>query len=486
MAGEINHRSRPTSEDHGQVNHGISNTDHGHDRSHHHHHRGLLPVPTSFSEFRRTRLQGEKVKSSFIKDRGDSGRNGIHPWHFIRICFRSASKASAVCNLLWPVVPVALAVRYSLPDQHIPIFILSYIAMAPCANLIGFAGQEFARKVPHVFGVLIETTCGSVVEIILFMILLRKDQFEVIKAAILGSILATMLLCLGLCFFAGGLYHEEQTFSDAISEAGSGLLLTAGVALSIPTVFKYGLPSDEPANLDVGDKVLSISRIVSILLIIAYCVFVFFQARTHHGIYDAIFEYDEHRDRDGHKDAAKDKLTMTECIIALTIAIALVTIIAITLVGQIEHVIENSTVSDAFMGLILVPLVEKFAEHLTAIDEAWDNQMNFALSHVLGATLQTALFNAPLTVIVGWGLHKHMDLDFAVFNLVMLILSILTVGRFLQDQKSNYLEGSLLVILYVAIAVSAYYYPDPVHMKHDGASGSGEASPSGSEGGHRR
>lgn len=120
----------------------------------------------------------------------------------------------------------------TLPDDHILIFILSYIAMAPCANLIGFAGQEFARKVPHVFGVLIETTVGSIVEIILFMVLLSKDQFLVIKAAILGSILATMLLCLGLCFFVGGIYHEEQTFSDTISEAGSGLLLTAYVALS--------------------------------------------------------------------------------------------------------------------------------------------------------------------------------------------------------------------------------------------------------------
>lgn len=59
------------------------------------------------------------------------------------------------------------------------------------------------------------------------MVLLSKDMFEVIKAAILGSILATMLLCLGLCFFAGGLYYDEQTFSEAISEAGSGLLLTA-------------------------------------------------------------------------------------------------------------------------------------------------------------------------------------------------------------------------------------------------------------------
>ena len=68
------------------------------------------------------------------------------------------------------------------------------------------------------------------------------------------------------------------------------------------------------------------------------------------------------------------------------------------------------------MGLILVPIVEKAAEHLTAMDEAWDNQMNFALSHVLGATIQTALFNAPLTIIVAWGLHKPMDLNFELFD----------------------------------------------------------------------
>lgn len=89
------------------------------------------------------------------------------------------------------------------------------------------------------------------------------------------------------------------------------------------------------------------------------------------------------------------------------------------------------------MGLILVPLVEKAAEHITAIDEAWDNQMNLALSHVLGATLQTALFNGPFIVIVGWGMKFDMGLDFDVFNLVMLILAIVTVGNFLRDQKSN-------------------------------------------------
>jgi Ca2+:H+ antiporter len=70
---------------------------------------------------------------------------------------------------------------------------------------------------------------GSIVEIILFMVLLSKDMFFVIKAAIMGSILATMLLCLGACFFVGGMLKEEQEFNEAISEAGSGLLLTASV-----------------------------------------------------------------------------------------------------------------------------------------------------------------------------------------------------------------------------------------------------------------
>jgi Ca2+:H+ antiporter len=107
------------------------------------------------------------------------------------------------------------------------VFILNYIAMIPCANLVGFAGQELARKLPRVVGILLETTLGSVVEIVLFMVLLKNNEFSVIRDAILGSILATLLLCLGLCFFAGGMKRDEQEFDEAVSEVGNGLLLTA-------------------------------------------------------------------------------------------------------------------------------------------------------------------------------------------------------------------------------------------------------------------
>jgi Ca2+:H+ antiporter len=172
---------------------------------------------------------GSWVKALRVRPAGESGRHGVHPWQFLRISFRSSSKVSSVVNVLWPAVPAALAVRYALPEHHLLVFVLSYVAMVPCANLIGFAGQELARKVPHVFGVLTETTLGSIVEIILFMVLLVRpsDEVQVIQAAILGSILATMLLCLGLCFFVGGLRRDEQEFDEAVSEAGNGLLLTA-------------------------------------------------------------------------------------------------------------------------------------------------------------------------------------------------------------------------------------------------------------------
>jgi len=125
------------------------------------------------------------------------------------------------------------------------------------------------------------------------------------------------------------------------------------------------------------------------------------------------------------------------------------------------------------MGLILVPVVEKFSEHITAMDEAYDNQMNFALSHVLGASIQTALLNTPLVVLVGWGLNKEMSLNFEVFDAIVLILAIIVVGNFLRDEKSDYLEGALSVFVYLLIAVCAWYYPNPATATGT-ASGEGE------------
>lgn len=165
-------------------------------------------------------------------------------------------------------------------------FILAYIAIIPAANMIGFAGQEFGRKVPAVFGTLVEISLGSVVEIILFMVLIRRGEKSVpiIKAAILGSILANLLLCLGLCFFAGGLRRDEQEFHEAVSEVGSNLMLVAGskswftianpqlyadnnqVGLIVPAIFSSSLNLDSAST----NSILYVSRATAVILLVAY------------------------------------------------------------------------------------------------------------------------------------------------------------------------------------------------------------------------
>ena len=100
---------------------------------------------------------------------------------------------------------------------------------------------------PKVAGILIETTFGSIVEIILFIVLIVQHEegseegnlIPIIQAAILGSILTNLLLCLGLCFFFGGIrqHKENQKFHAVVSEVGSGLLLVAAFGLLIPSAF---------------------------------------------------------------------------------------------------------------------------------------------------------------------------------------------------------------------------------------------------------
>ena len=179
------------------------------------------------------------------------------------------------------------------------------------------------------------------------------------QAAILGSILANLLLCLGLCFFVGGIRYEKQVFDAGISEVGCGLLLVAGFGLAIPSAFAVGVKSTNPelSTTELSEKILTISRATAVLLLVAFLTYVFFQLRTHHGIFAEILRLDEEKDADRHEDLAKMKLTLIECFIALVIALACVSLHAIFLVQEIRPIIDSSIISDMFMGLILVPFV---------------------------------------------------------------------------------------------------------------------------------
>lgn len=255
-------------------------------------------------------------------------------------------------------------------------------------------------------------------------------------------------------------------------------MLVAAMGLVIPTIFYQALSDTTAEELVavVVPRTLKVSRAAAIILLIAFCAYVWFQARSHHGLYEDILEADEMRDHDRHRDLAKDKLTLTESIIALAVALTFVSFMAVFLVEQIDYIVEERGVSDAFIGLILIPLVEKASEHITAVDEAYDNQMNFALSHVLGASIQTALLNTPLVVLVGWGIGVEMSLHFQLFDAVVLVLAVIAVGNFLRDEKSDYLEGLLCVMVYALIAVCAFFYPNSEPGSAENPSGEAAAA----------
>jgi Ca2+:H+ antiporter len=141
-------------------------------------------------------------------------------------------------------------------------------------------------------------------------------------------------------------------------------MLTILVGLVLPAVYSHALSGRTDLTIAEGEipsETLKISRATAIILLAAYLVFIFFQTKTHDGLFEEIFEHDELRDKDRHKELAKPKLTLTECIVALVISIACVSMIAVFLVLQIPFMVEERHISDAFVGLILIPVVEKAA-----------------------------------------------------------------------------------------------------------------------------
>ena len=173
-------------------------------------------------------------------------------------------------------------------------------------------------------------------EIILFVVLIVKHRepgegedegngdkgnlTPIIQAAILGSILTNLLLCLGLCFFVGGLRKTTQKFHAAISETSNGLLLVAAFSLLIPSAFYSALKGETTFRksslgfMILADKftpetlqrdILKISQVTSIVLIIAYGYYLVFNAKSQHSIFHEVIETDEHGDLDREEDQAR-------------------------------------------------------------------------------------------------------------------------------------------------------------------------------------
>ncbi|AEO69970.1 uncharacterized protein THITE_2171161 [Thermothielavioides terrestris NRRL 8126] len=160
------------------------------------------------------------------------------------------------------------------------------------------------------------------------------------------------------------------------------------------------------------------------------------------------------------EEAHTVELSRTAAVILLLLSTALVAVCAEFMVDSIDGLVETSTLSEIFIGLIILPIVGNAAEHVTAITVAMKNKMDLAIGVAVGSSIQIALFITPLIVIIGWIMNREMTLYFTLFETVCLFVSAFITNFLVLDGRSNYLEGALLMATYVIIGVVAFFYPN--------------------------
>ncbi|KAF2167097.1 hypothetical protein M409DRAFT_66166 [Zasmidium cellare ATCC 36951] len=374
--------------------------------------------------------------------------------------------SSSYVNILLVFVPLGIAAGV-VDWPAMAIFVLNFLGIIPLAALLSFATEELAHTVGPAIGGLLNATFGNAIELIVSIIALNKGEYRLVQASILGSVLVNILLVLGCCFISGGIRRRESRYDPTVAGIMSALLTLASSALIVPAIL-YSTLRDS-ADGDTID-VLAVSRGTAIILIVLYFLYLVFQLRTHSNLFrddgpEPEGDGDEnidpvHAQSKHHNEEIETTLGPKGALACLVVTTLCVGVCAEFLVDSINEIVETTSMSKTFIGLILLPIVSNAAEHVTAVIVSWKGKMNLALLVDLGSGLQIALFVTPLLVLFAWAMEKPLSLHFQLFETVVFFLSVLVTNFLIRGGTSNFLEGCLCVGWYLIIALAFFYYPD--------------------------
>ncbi|KAK9769503.1 putative Sodium/calcium exchanger membrane region domain-containing protein [Seiridium cardinale] len=186
-------------------------------------------------------------------------------------------------NVLLIFVPVGIAVAQVPNLSPAIVFAMNAIAIIPLAGLLSHATESVARKLGDAIGALLNVTFGNAVELIIFIIALVKDEIRIVQASLLGSILANLLLILGMAFFLGGLRFREQIYNSTVTQMSACLLSLSVISLVLPTAFHASFSNNDMADT----QSLKISRGTSVILLLVYIIYLLFQLKSHSYMYES-------------------------------------------------------------------------------------------------------------------------------------------------------------------------------------------------------
>ncbi len=334
------------------------------------------------------------------------------------------------------------------------VFISSGLAMIPLAGLLGEATEVLAVHTGPRLGGLLNATLGNAAELIITIAAIREgirnpaintQMLELVRASVTGSILGNVLLVLGFSILVGGLRYTTQHFDRSHAGVNATMLILAVAALAIPSIFSHSI---EIAN-HAAVEYLSLG--VAGVMILLYVLAMVFQFRNR----SAAFV----QERPARAEQEAPNWSMVTAGAVLVVATVAIVFMSELLVGSVEHVVLQIGITEFFLGIIVVPIIGNVAEHLVAVRMASKNQMELSLAISVGSSLQIALFVAPLLVFISLLMGNPLTLVFNQFELIALMAAVLIAALVSLDGESNWLEGAMLLAIYLIIALAFFWLP---------------------------
>jgi Ca2+:H+ antiporter len=354
------------------------------------------------------------------------------------------SRIALIATLLMSALGIAL--DFGVHADKNLVFIVSAIAILGLAWVVGLSTERLGSLTGPRVGGILNATFGNIAELIIAFFALQAGLIEVVKASLTGSIIGNLLLVLGASILVGGLRHGIQTFSQRVAASNASLLVLAVIGLFIPAVFAFTTGHPQQGTLTEE------SVVVAFALMAGYVLSLVYQFtnpdETLGGSGEAA----------GHGGPA---WAMRTAVIVLIAAAALLAVLSEILVDSIETFIASFGLSAFFVGVVLVPTIGNLAEHLVAVQLAAKDKMEFAMAVSFGSSLQVALFVAPVLVIIGAILGQPMDLVFTPLEVAAVAAAVGISALIALDGESNWLEGALLTLVYIILAISFFEVGKP-------------------------
>jgi Ca2+:H+ antiporter len=367
----------------------------------------------------------------------------------------SMSRKDALLLRMLVFVPICLILHHLNVSPKI-VFFTAGLAIIPLAAWTANFTEAIASQIGPALGGLLNATFGNATEMIVSVVALNAGLIDVVKASLMGSMIANLLLGLGFALFLGGM----RTCSSSARVNHEHLTTVARVNASLLNLVVVFLLA--PTAIEVTSMALHItttnefSYIASGLLLASYLLMLLFSMKTHSHLYGL----DEDAEPESYGSEARGEKYNLKLHIGLLLATTVVLVfVSEVLVDSLGEAIATTGMTGLFTGVILLPIFGAAVEIITCGICGAKNKVNLASSVAIGSSLQIAMFVTPILVFAGLALGKPMNLDFDNFTVLGLGIAVLMTNSVRPNSRSNWLEGMLLLMTYFMLATAFFLHP---------------------------